>query len=268
MKKELIVIFAIVLALTGCTPAEKPSSTSAGFESVQALGEAIFRALQSKDPDNFLALYPDFDELLALRKAMIESVDDPLQKIKIEKSFGEDVNQEKWDKQQAGLYDDVYQFLVSINEGQREVFYEQIEKGTFLGLAPLRVSGEKLSERFGVDSKALGYASCGVARLLFEHDGLVFSVTIDALLQLNHRWYLAGDYFDIDVLGSVEDLYFGEDDPLHPDTEAVRRTLLSHFKKTSGRDYAAKLERHSARNKREQRRPPIDVGRGNTTQSD
>ena len=262
-------MFAIVLPLTGCTPAEKSSSTSAGFESVQALGEAIFSALQSKDPDNVLSLYPDFDDLLALKKAMIESVDDPLHKIKIEKAFGEDVSQEKWDKQQAGLYDDGYQFLVSIDEGKRDLTYEQVKKGTFLGLAPFRVSAERFSERFDVDSKALGYTSCGAAQLFFEHDGLVFSVTLDALLEINHRWYLAGDYFDIELVPSKGTQFLlGQDNELHPEAKAAQKNVQSHFKKISSREYAAKVERHLAKVERDQGRPAIDVGRGNTTQSD
>ncbi len=269
MNKELILMCAIVLPLTGCTPAEKSSSTSAGYESAQGLGEAIFSALQSKDPDNVLSLYPNFDDLLSLKKIMIESVDDPLKKIKIEKSFDEDISPEKWDKQKAGVFDKVYQFLVSIDEGQEEVFYEQIEKGKILGLAPLRASSEKLSERFGVDSKALGCTSYGVAVLFFEHDGLVFSVTLDALLEINHRWYLAGDYFDIGLVVSKEDNFLAErDSELHPETKATKKKLQSHFKKISSREYAAKVKRYRARLEREQGRPPVDVGRGNTTQSD
>lgn len=270
MKRKLIVMLALVLPVSACTPGEDSASTSSGFKSVQALGEAIFSALQSKDPDKVVALYPDFDDLLALKKAMIESIDDPLHKIKIEKAFGEDVSQEKWDKQQAGLYDDVYQFLVSIDEGKRDLSYEQVKKGTFLGLAPFRVSAEKFSERFGVDSKALGYTSCGVAQLFFEHDGLVFSVTLDALLEINHRWYLAGDYFSIELIGSAGDVRFQVDasDRLHPEADAVFKNVVSHFKKMTSRQYAAKVERHLAKFERAQRRPPIDVRRGNTTQSD
>ena len=274
MKKQLTLMLAVGLLLVGCLPPKKgseewesKSGEASKFKSVEALGKAAFKAFQSKDPDRIVALFPDIDERIALKKTMIESTDDPLAKIKIERSFGEDVTQERFDRDMARVFDKIYQFLVSVDNGEGELSYEQLRESTFLGLAPLDVDGKELTESFGIDGRAIGLESARSARLFLEHDGVVFSITIDALLKIDHHWYLSGDHFDLTLIFSSEDVYFDNEAALHPEAKRVRGILISHFAKYSNREYAALVERH-LNNRRRRPRPEVDFGRGNTTQSD
>jgi len=270
MQRNMYVMLAVVLSLAGCTPAGKESAESSvpGFKTVQNLGEAFFSAVQSKDPDKVLATYVDFEAFAGLKKAMIESVDDPLQKIKIEKAFDEDLSREKWDKHQARVYDKILQFLMAIDDGKRDVSFEAIKQGAFLGLAPLRISREKFSKRFGVDGKKLGYNASDLAILFFEHEGLVFEIRIDALIRVNHRWYLAGDYLSISLIRSKSDLYSESMDQLNSEAKKVYQSVGKHLEKMSSRDYSAKVEKYLTTVGSKGRRPvtvPGDLG--NTTQS-